>query len=72
MTIVEACETVLRQAGRPMSTDEMYDAIIAGGHFTFKSKDPKAILGGAIRKHLRASRAPRIKEMQKGLYAVTD
>jgi len=49
MTIVEAAEKVLRDAGREMSIDDIYDQIIAKELFKFGAKDPKAVLKRTVR-----------------------
>ena len=38
MTIVEALKEVMRGAGRPLSSREAYDSIIAQGLYQFQAK----------------------------------
>lgn len=51
MTIAEAAREVLRRAERPMTVDEIYDAIIAAGLAEFKAAHPKSVLRNQIRRH---------------------
>ena len=49
MTIAEAAQIVLKTANRPMHINEIYDAIISQGLYTFGAKDPKAVLSRTVR-----------------------
>jgi restriction system protein len=51
MTIVEALKEVMRGAGRPLSSREAYDAIIAQGLYQFQAKDPHHVVLMQIRRH---------------------
>ena len=50
----EAAQTVLRNAGRPMTANEIYDEIIKNQLFTFGAKDPVAVLKQTLRKKSQA------------------
>jgi putative ribosome biogenesis GTPase RsgA len=51
MTIIEAALIVLKNANKPLSKDEIYDAICMGNLFEFKAQDPKSILNAQLRKN---------------------
>jgi restriction system protein len=51
MTIVEALKEVMRGAGRPLSSREAYDSIIAQGLYQFQAKDPHHVVLMQIRRH---------------------
>ena len=51
MTIVEAIKAVMRQADGPLSSREVFDAIIARGLYQFLAKDPHHVVLWQIRKH---------------------
>lgn len=51
MTIIEAALTVLKAANKPLSKDEIYDAICQENLFDFKAQDPKSILNAQLRKN---------------------
>lgn len=54
MKMYEAAQTVLRNAGRPMTANEIYDEIIKNQLFTFGAKDPVAVLKQTLRKKSQA------------------
>ena len=49
MTIADAAITAMKTENRPMHLNEIYDAIINQGLYTFGAKDPKAVLSRTIR-----------------------
>ncbi|MFC3682968.1 restriction endonuclease [Hydrogenophaga luteola] len=51
MTIVEAIKEVMRGAGRPLSSREAYDAIVAQELYPFQAKDPHHVVLMQIRRH---------------------
>lgn len=51
MTIIEAALTVLKSANKPLSKDEIYDAICNDNLFEFRAQDPKSILNAQLRKN---------------------
>ena len=50
MKMYEAAEKVLRDAGRPMAVNDIYEEIIKNQLFTFGAKDPVAVLKQTLRK----------------------
>jgi putative restriction endonuclease len=50
MTIVEAIAKVMRDCGRPMTTTEVFDAIIGAGLYTFHADDPAHVVRAQIRR----------------------
>ena len=51
MTLVEAAAAVLRDADRPLSASEIYEAITKTGSFTFNAKNPEQIVLQQLRRH---------------------
>ena len=51
MTIVEALKEVMRGAGKPLSSREAYDAIVAQRLYQFQAKDPHHVVLMQIRRH---------------------
>lgn len=51
MSIKEAAVTVLREAGQPLTVDEIYERIVAKGLFEFRAQQPKSVLQRQLRKH---------------------
>lgn len=70
-TILDAAVQVLAAARQPMSADAVYDEIVARGLYSFGAKDPRAILRGTLRKHIRTAANPRILQTTPGRYTVT-
>jgi hypothetical protein len=58
-TIHQAISEVMREAGRPLSSGEIYDQIVARGLYEFKAKDPANIVRGQLRRHCVDVKAPR-------------
>ena len=75
MTIAEAAQTVLRDAGKPMSTQEIYDKIIRQNLYSFGAKSPKGVMSQAIRERSDANPKAKIvmfKSVGQGSYALAD
>lgn len=70
MTVIDACVQVLESTNREMTVAEIFDEISIRGLYLFKAKDPKAIVGGAIRTDLKNSQ-PRLREVRKGVFGLT-
>jgi restriction system protein len=51
MTIVEAIRKVMQTAARPMTVQEIYDAIIAANFYAFKTDDPLHVVATQARRH---------------------
>jgi len=51
MTIVEAIEEVMKSEGRPMTSAEVYDAIISSSLYQFKADKPVHVVHTQIRRH---------------------
>lgn len=51
MTIKEAATKVLRDAGKPLALDEIYDRIREAGLFEFKASQPRSVLSRQLRSH---------------------
>jgi hypothetical protein len=47
MNIAEAARTVLRDSGKPMHVDEIYEQIIHRGLYIFGAKNPKRVMSQA-------------------------
>lgn len=63
MSILDACVDVLSKSQRAMTADEIYSQIQQRGLYKFKAKDPRSIVRGTLRKHLRASHPHRIRQV---------
>jgi restriction system protein len=74
MTIVKAIESVMREAGKPLSANEAYELIAAKNLYEFKAKNPQSVVASTIRKHcsgIDRKNAPSKKHFaltEKGLY----
>lgn len=55
MTIAEAAQIVLRDAGGPMRVDEIYQEIVRRNLYAFGAKNPKSVLSQTIRERSTAS-----------------
>lgn len=51
MPIHEVAVEVLREFQRPMTADEIYEAIVAKKLYTFKAQSPKSVLRSQLRRH---------------------
>ena len=49
MTIAEAAQAVLRENGRAMNINEIYNEIMQRNLYNFGAKNPKSVLSQAIR-----------------------
>ncbi len=58
MTIIEAIRKVLSEAGKPLSAPEVYERIVAGGHYEFHADDPASIVRSQIRRHCKGLNFP--------------
>jgi len=75
MTIADAVRKVLRDAGRPMSTDEIYEQIIEQQLYKFGAKNPKSVMSQAIRERSDANPKAKIlifRALGNGRYALID
>ena len=63
MTILDACIHVLKKSPRAMTADEIYDQIQLLGLYEFKAENPRSIVRGTLRKHLRAPHPHRIRQV---------
>ncbi len=75
MTIAEAAKTVLKEANKPLSVQEIYDTIIQQDLYTFGAKNPKGVMSQTIRERSDANPKAKIvmfKSMGQGIYALTD
>ena len=70
MTVLDAVLKELESANQPMTADEIFDAIVARGSYSFKAKDPRSIVRSAIRRHIRGTTTPRLSEIRKGHFAL--
>ena len=75
MIIVEAAQLVLRETGKEMSVEEIYNQIIARDLFKFGAKDPKAVLSRTIR--LKSDANPKaqtvlFKSTKPGVYKLAE
>lgn len=50
-TIAQAAIEVLKEAKKPMTAAEITQAILDKGLYTFNTKDPRAMVRGAIERH---------------------
>ena len=49
MTIAEAAQAVLKENGRAMNINEIYDEIMQRNLYSFGAKNPKSVLSQTIR-----------------------
>lgn len=71
MTILDACVAALREAGKPLSSDEIYERVVENGLYEFGAKDPKSMVRATLRKHLRSTGDKRVLEVTKGVYQLS-
>lgn len=62
MTILDACVTVLREAGKPLPAEEIFQRVQDRSLYKFGAKDPLSIVRATIRKHLRTPGSHRLRE----------
>jgi len=73
MTIADVVQTVLRETGRAMSVNEIYDEITKRNLYTFGAKNPKGVMTQAIRERSDANPKAKVvlfKSMGKGIYTL--
>jgi restriction system protein len=58
MTIVEAVEAAMRDAGVPLSAKEAYEAVVARSLYVFRARDPQQIVLQQVRRHCLGIDAP--------------
>ena len=74
MTIIEAALTVLKNAKKPLSAQEIYSLICTDNLFEFSAKDPQAILKAQLRKNSlgfqgkSASDKPKLRQLEDKKY----
>jgi restriction system protein len=51
MTIVEAIKAVVKKAGKPLTSKEVYKAIVEENLYDFKAVNPEAVVNTQIRRH---------------------
>lgn len=68
LTICGAIIQALKQAGKPLTPNEIFDLIIANKLYEFKSKTPLSVLKAEIRKHLEGLE---LKEMSSIKYFIS-
>ena len=77
-TVTDAIAQVLKSSYKPMSAREIYDSIVAGKIYEFKSKDPFGIVRNQISRHCventKDGAAPRklFRKVEKDLFANVD
>jgi len=61
MTIAAVAQSVLREAGRAMTVEEIYDEIIRRDLYKFGAKNPKSVMSQTIREKSDAN--PKAKQI---------
>jgi hypothetical protein len=61
VTIAEAVQTVLKDSGKVMNVNEIYDQIIEKNLYLFGAKNPKGVLAQTIRE--KSSANPKAKQV---------
>ena len=65
-TIHQAIADVLREAGKPLSSAEIFETISSKSLYEFKAKDPANIVRGQLRRHCVGTKAgARIKYFEQ-------
>jgi len=75
MTIAEAVQKVLKEANKPLNTQEIYDEIIKSNLYTFGAKNPKGVMSQAIRERSDANPKAKVvifKALGQGVYSLAD
>jgi restriction system protein len=62
MTILDACVEVLKEEGKALTAEEIYERVVAKNLYGFGAKDPLAVLRQTIRKHLKRQSGLLIRE----------
>lgn len=68
MTILDACTEVLAKSNDPLTAEQIYEEIRRRGLYEFKAKDPRSMVRGTLRKHLRASQPHRVRQVDSGRF----
>lgn len=77
-TVTDAIAQVLKASSKPMSAREIYDSIVAGKLYEFKSKDPFGIVRSQISRHCienaKDGAAPRklFRKVEKDLFEIVN
>lgn len=61
-TIIEAIKEVMRQASRPMTVREIYEAIVSADLYSFKADQPLHVVASQIRRHCKGRDFPSASE----------
>lgn len=75
MTIAEAAQTVLKNAGKPLNIQEIYDEIIKQDLYKFGAKNPKGVMSQAIRERSDINPKAKMvifKALGQGIYTLAD
>ena len=75
MTIAEAAEHVLKNAGKALSLDEIYAEIIEQNLYSFGAKNPKNVMSQAIKLRSDAytnAKSVIFKSLGQGNYSLAD
>jgi len=75
MTISEAAKAVLKETNKPLSVQEIYDAIIQQNLYTFGAKNPKGVVSQTIRERSNANTKAKVvmfKSLGQGIYTLAD
>jgi hypothetical protein len=75
MRLKDAAATVLRDAKKPLSVEEIFAEIDRRTLFTFKAQQPKAVLSRTLRKHcegvtMQLSSDTKLFKIVAGKYAI--
>lgn len=70
MTVLEAAMVVLRESKEPLSVQQVYDGIRQRNLYTFRAKDPKAVVSAALRKASKDESNREIDRRSDSSYAV--
>lgn|GEM_PF-6371127 len=71
MTVLEAALIVLGKSGKPLSVAQIYSKIQDMGIYTFRAKDPKAVVSAALRKAVKMEMDDKIlRRNDNGTYEV--
>ena len=71
MTILEAAVEVLGRRGEPLSVKDIYEEILRSGLYSFGAKNPRSVLSGTLRKHVKTSPSPKVIEVSNGVYKLS-
>ena len=68
MTILEAAVEVLDGKGGPTPVNDIYEEIVRNNLYSFSAKNPRSVLSGTLRKHVKTSPNPKVVEVSNGVY----